>query len=145
MHSENRKKTEQLFNRAFPAAGLFGDLSREAESSLRAIERTFLCAKDELIFRSGQLPHSVYVLRTGEAAFVDGSNLYPVGTDEFLGLPEAIANLPYQLDLKALAPSRFEAISRADFLFFLQVQPAVCFRLLEMFGANLHKIYQSLH
>lgn len=145
MHSEDRKITEQLFNRAFPAAGLFGDLSPEAERSLLAIQQTRLCAKDETIFRSGRLPRFVYILRTGTAALIDaGGELYPVERNEFLGLPEAISNLPYKFDLKTLAPSRFEVIGCRDFLFFLQTEPAVCFRLLEMFGANLHKIYQFL-
>lgn len=143
MHSENRKITEQLFNRPFPA-DLFDDLPPAAERSLFAITRNFQSGTDEMIFRCGELPRFVYVLRAGKAALRRGGEFYPVGTDEFLGLPEAISNLPYKLDLQTLAPSRFEIISREDFLLFLQTQPAVCFRLLEMFGANLQKIYQFL-
>jgi CRP-like cAMP-binding protein len=144
MHSENRKITEQLFKRPFPAAGLFGDLPAGAEKSLLAVKQTFRCAEDEIIFRSGQLPRFVYILRAGKAVLIKGGELYPVSADELLGLPEAISNLPYKFDLQTLAPSEFEIISREDFLLFLQTQPATCFRLLEMFGANLQKIYQFL-
>jgi CRP-like cAMP-binding protein len=144
MDSRNRKITKHFFNRAFPAAALLGDLSPEAEKSLAGIKQSVIYAKDETVFRSGELPRFIYVLRIGKAALLSAGDIYPVGKNEFLGLPEAISNLPYEFELKTLAPSRFETISRADFLFFLQNQSALCFRLLELFGANLQKIYQLL-
>lgn len=145
MHSKNRKIRQSFFNHAFPTAALLDDLSPETEKSLASIKQSIICVKNETIFRSGELPRFIYILRTGEAAlFSAGGDIYPVGKDEFLGLPEAISDQPYKLDLKTLAPSRFEMISRADFLFFLQTQSAACFRLLEIFGANLQKIYQLL-
>ena len=144
---EQRQISEQFFSSAFLADDLFSGLSTESQNSLLAVKTRQQFAENETIFAGGETPRGIFVLAAGEAEiFYHGSRtVHPVRQNEILGLTEAVANLPYEISVRTTAPCRFEYIRREDFIAFLQAEPATCFRLLQMVGTNLHKLYQFLH
>jgi CRP-like cAMP-binding protein len=143
MLNEHQANSECFFGNAFLADDLFYGLLPETQNSLLAVKQTKRFAKDELIFASGQMPCFVYFLKTGEAQVLYNAVVVrPVKRNEILGLTEAITNLPYETSVKALTPCLFECVRREDFIRFLQSEPETCFRLLQMLGANLQKVYQ---
>jgi CRP-like cAMP-binding protein len=144
---EHHKISGQFFNSAFLAADLFCGLSTASQNSLHGVKLEKQFAPDETIFSSGAMPCDIYILTEGEAQILyQGVELiHRVKQNEILGLTEAISNLPYDISLKTLTPCRFECIRRDEFLTFLQEEPEICFRLLQMLGANLHKLYRFLH
>ena len=144
---EHHKISEQFFNSAFLAGDLFAGLSPASQNSLRGVKCEKEFAPDETIFASGETPRGIYILTEGEAqTLYRGVELvHIIKQNEILGVSETISNLPYETSVKTLVPCRFEFIRRDAFLAFLQDEPETCFRLLQMFGANLHKLYRFFH
>ena len=144
---EQRKIPEQFFSGAFLADELFGGLLAEPGNSLFALKREERFARGETIFARGELPRSILVAIEGEAEIFYGgaATAQPLKRNVIWGLSESVANLPYEMSLKAATDCRFEAFDRDAFLTFLQSEPSVCFRLLQMLGANLHRLYQLFH
>ncbi len=141
---ERQKISEHFFSSALCADDLFCGLPPEAANSLSAIKRDKHFAKGETVFTGGQMPCCIFILLEGEAEIHHQGETYSIKQNEILGLTEALANLPYEISVKAAAPCRFECIRRDEFLAFLQTQPEICFRLLQKLGANLQKIYRFL-
>ncbi|HVE55890.1 MAG TPA: cyclic nucleotide-binding domain-containing protein [Pyrinomonadaceae bacterium] len=143
MLNEHQANPEGFFGNAFLADDLFYGSSPETLDSLLAVKQTKQFAENELIFSSGQMPCCIYFLIKGEAQIIyNAVFVRPVKRAEILGLTEAITDLPYEITVKAVSPCRFECIGREDFIRFLQNEPGTCFRLLQMLGANLQKVYQ---
>lgn len=142
MRSEQQKISEHFFTNAFLAGDLFGDLSAEAQGALAALKREENQPAEEALFRRGEMPHSIFILREGEARIVHQNETYPIEKDEILGLTEALTGQPYATSVRAEAACRIEAIDRAEFLNFLRSHPETCFRLAQMLGANLQRIYR---
>ena len=132
---------------AFFAGDLFGDLSRAATDSLRAVKDEREFDGNETIFVNGQMPDGIYILAEGEALVlyhgVEPVHLIKPG--EILGIPETLANLPSRSVVRTVSACRFEFIRREAFLGFLRGDPETCFHLLRMLGANLHKLYAFLY
>jgi CRP-like cAMP-binding protein len=153
---ERHKISEQFFNNAFRAADLFSGLSHASQNSLRAVKLEKEFARDETIFASGQMPRGIYILTEGEAQtlYHGVEPVHLIEKNEILGVPETISNLPFETSVKTLVPCRFEFIRRdaflaflkdEPFLAFLKDEPETCFRLLQILGANLHKLYRFFH
>lgn len=145
---EQQSISEYFFGNAFSADSLFCDLSPETEQALTAIKEKKQFPMNEIVFASGQVPCCIYFLLKGKAQMFANLELSEknlvrsIAPDEILGLTEAIANLPYETSVKTLMPCLFECIGRDDFIRFLQTEPEACFRLLQILGANIQKIYQ---
>jgi len=143
MLDKHQANSECFFGNAFLADDLFCGLASETQNSLLAVKQTKRFAENEMIFASGQMPCCIYFLTTGEAQILcNAVFIRSVKKNEILGLPEAIANLPYKISVKTTAPCVFQCIGRDDFIRFLRNEPEVCFRLLQIIGANLQKVYQ---
>ena len=141
---EQRKIPEQVFSGVFPADELFGGLLTEPGNFLLALKREERFAHGETIFARGELPRSILVALEGEAEIFYGgaATVQPLKRNVIWGLTESVANLPYEMSLKAATVCRFDAFERDAFLDFLQTEPAICFRLLQMLGANLQRLYR---
>ena len=147
MFIEQQKISEQFAEPAFLAGDLFGVLSPAACGYLHAVKHEKEFKKNEAVFNAGGTPSAIYILAEGEARifYQDGASFLTATPGEILGLTEMISNLPHEASLRTVTACRFEYISRDDFLLFLQNEPAVCFRLLEIVAANLHRLYSFLH
>ncbi len=143
MLNKQQANSECFFGNAFLADDLFCGLSPETLHSLLAVKQTKRFTKDEMVFAVEQMPCCIYILTTGDAQFFYAAELFgrSVKRNEILGLTEAITDLPYEISVKTTAPCVFECLGRDDFIRFLRNEPEVCFRLLQMLGANLQKVY----
>ncbi len=147
---EEQTISEYFFSSAFSAERLFCDLSLQTGQFLTAIKQKKRFKKAETVFANGEMPCCIYFLREGNAEL--STNITPpeknlvrlVEPNEILGLTEAITDLPYETSLKTISPCLFECVERGDLVRFLQTEPEVCFRLLQLLGTNLQKFYQFL-
>jgi CRP-like cAMP-binding protein len=145
---EQQTISECFFGNAFSADRLFCGLSPKPQQLLTAIKQKKRFKKEATVFASGELPRCIYFLLEGKAqmftkiASPEKNLVRSIMPPEILGLTEAITNLPYETSLKTVTPCLFECIERGDFIRFLQNEPEACFRLLQMLGTNIHKIYQ---
>lgn len=144
---ENSTISEHFFGNAFLADDLLVSLSHTAEENLRAVTHHQEFGANETVFARGQTPCCVYFLRQGTAQIVyhDEQPVRLIAANEILGLTEAVSNLPCEIAVRALTPCSFDLISRDDFLNFLRREPEICFRLLQILGTNLQKLFRLLH
>jgi CRP-like cAMP-binding protein len=90
------------------------------------------------------MPCCIYLLVKGKVQLLlNGKDVIQfIEPDEIFGLTEAIANLPYEMNAETSSTCLCECIGREEFIRFLQTEPEVCFRLVQMLGLNLQKSYQ---
>lgn len=145
---EHQTISEYFFGNTFFAEDLFRDLSPETQRHLNSIKQTKNFAKNEIVFADEELPSAIYFLIKGKAQISENNRLTEknlvrsIKSNEILGLTEAITNLSYKTSVKTVSPCHFEYIRCEDLIRFLQNEPEVCFRLLQILGANFQKIYQ---
>jgi CRP-like cAMP-binding protein len=144
---ENSTISDHFFGNAFLADDLLVSLSPAAEENLRAVTHRQEFGANETVFARGQTACCVYFLRRGTAQIVyhDEQPVRLIAANEILGLTEALSNLPYEIAVHTVTPCSFDRITRADFLDFLQREPEICFRLLQILGTNLQKLFRLLH
>ncbi len=127
------------------ADDLFCDLTPESLASLEKIKQIKRLRKEARVFSTGDLPVGIYMLREGRAQLHlnDESKEERIARliepNAIFGLTEAFANLPYETDAETITPCLCEFIERADFIYFLQNEPEVCFRLARLLALNLQK------
>ena len=130
------------------ADNLFCDLMAKSLKSLDKIKQTKRFKKGVCFFSRGDMPHFIYMLREGEAELLLNDELKNINIarliepNEIFGLTEAIVNLPYETDAETIKSCICECIGREDFIHFLEGEPEVCFRLVQLLGLNLQKSYQ---
>lgn len=139
--------SDQFFGTAFLADDLFRSLAPEVEERLFAARRRKHFGANELIIARAEKPCLIYLLRQGTAQIVyhDEQPARLLAQNEILGLTEALSNLPCEITVRTVSPCSFDCITHDDFLEFLQNEPEVCFRLLQILGTNLQKLFRLLH
>jgi len=139
--------SEYFLTSGFLADELFFDLSLKAQKKLQRIKQNKQIAAGETVFASGENSRGIYLLRAGDARLLHYADqaVRAVRENEILGLTEAITDLPYETGVRAFSPCEFEFIRRADFIEFLQTEPEICFRLLQILGTNIQKIYRIFY
>ena len=143
---EYKAKSEYFF--PLLADQLFCDLTPKSLKSFDKIKQTKRFEKGICFFSRGDMPHFIYLLREGEAELLLNDELKNINIarliepNEIFGLTEAIVNLAYETDAKTITSCVCECIGRDDFIHFLEGEPKVCFRLLQLLGLNLQKSYQ---
>lgn len=98
------------------------------------------------VFRRGEDPGFIYVLRRGAAElFIDtglggrGRISRPVRSSEVLGLVEAVTGFHYETSVRTISPCSFDAIRRVDLIRLLFSSAGMCFRLVQLLGKDLQK------
>ena len=146
MFLEYKLNPEYLF--PLLADNLFCDLTPKTRASFNRIKRTKQFLKGESLFSASDSPCGISVLREGQAKLslnyksLDMLIVRPVETGELLGLTDAIADLPYKLEVRTTTNCIFECVRREDFIRFIHDEPEVCFRLLQMLAESLQKSYK---
>jgi CRP-like cAMP-binding protein len=129
---------------------LFDDLTPPTLKAFNKIKRTRIFKKSACFFSRGEIPGGVYILRAGRAQIVCRDEfkvtktVRSIGRNEIFGLTEIFSDLPFELHAETLTPCICECFGRDEFIKFLHGEPEVCFRLLQVLGANLQKSYKLL-
>lgn len=101
------------------------------------------CVQEKLLFRQGDAPTGLYILRRGQATLtmtsVTGDLLLdtPVNAGALLGLPGVIGNQPYSLTAVVAAGSELGFISVKDFSELMLKEPALALSVLRVLAAEV--------
>lgn len=121
----NRANYEHSFGNPVFADSSFCGLPPNARETLARIKSRKRFQRKSLIVAAGSAAAGVYILRAGQALFFFYNYwnrrliTRAVKTNEFFGLTEVIAELPYRANVVSITACLCEFIERGDFLRFL--------------------------
>ncbi len=104
---------------------------------------------NRVLFRQGDAPIGVYLLRKGTARLSSRSNgedifNIKVGAGSLLGLPAVIGMKPYSLTAEVLEGAELSMMSCEDFVTLIQMEPLMPFRLLQVLAAEVRFARETL-
>jgi CRP-like cAMP-binding protein len=108
------------------------------------------CGEDLVLFRQGEAPKGLYILRSGEASLLMRSKSgeeamrLRAGAGSLIGLPAVIGNKPYTLTATARKGSEIKFVSRADYEDLTRTEPSLCFKVLEVLAAEVRAARNAL-
>jgi CRP-like cAMP-binding protein len=120
-------------------------LFQELKSRAKAIT----LGTDRILFRQGDAPTGVYLLRKGTARLTsrsDGEEIFDVkvGAGSLLGLPAVIGMKPYSLTAEVLEGAELSMLTCEDFVNLMQMEPSMPFRLLQVLAAEVRFARETL-
>jgi CRP-like cAMP-binding protein len=101
------------------------------------------CLKGRTLFKQGDAPRGLYILKSGKASLVmNGENGVEVmhltiGPGSILGLPAVVTKEPYTLSAKACLGSDVGFVSLRDFEEMMQAEPSLFPLVLEVLAAEV--------
>ena len=101
------------------------------------------CTDDHVLFRQGEPPQGLYLLRNGYALMTMESPTGDVvmcataGAGSLLGLPGLIGNEPYSLGAKALKGAEVQFLDKDDFSKLMLSEPALSVKILRVLAAEV--------
>jgi CRP-like cAMP-binding protein len=101
------------------------------------------CSKGQILFKQGEVPIGLYLLKTGKASLIvktdKGKEVVhlTVGAGSILGLPAIVGNEPYTLSATACHGSEVSFVSRKDFEELMQEEPCLFPKVLEILAAEV--------
>lgn len=120
---------------------------------IRALERRsqpVSCGEDLVLFRQGEAPNGLYILRSGEATLVMRSEsgkevmCLRAVAGSLIGLPAIIGNRPYTLTATARQGSEVNFVTRVDYEDLARTEPSLCFKVLEVLAAEVRAARNAL-
>jgi len=104
---------------------------------------------DRVLFRQGDYPVGIYILKKGNARLTsrsdgDAIQTVEVGAGSLFGLSAAIGNKPYSLTAKALEGSELSLLSCEDFIHLIWTEPSMSFRVLQVLAEELRFARETL-
>ena len=118
--------------------------------ALNKKSRQVACGVDQVLFRQGEPPIGVYILRGGEAALIMTSEAGEVvmclraTAGSLLGLPAIIGNEPYTLTAKARKGSDVSFLSRDDFEELMRAEPSLTLTVLKVLATEVRAARKAL-
>jgi CRP-like cAMP-binding protein len=105
---------------------------------------TLSLGQGEILFRQGEMPAGVYLVRSGEVMLTrrptsGGVVLVQlkVGSGCLLALPEAVGSEPCNLSAEAGAGAELGFVPREDFLQMMRAEPRLSLKVMEVLAADL--------
>jgi CRP-like cAMP-binding protein len=101
------------------------------------------CSEDRVLFRQGDAPAGLYILKSGKARLTMSSDActdvlsFVAGPGSLLGLPGLIGNEPYTLTATALAGAEVCFVTRECFTAFMSSNPMLAFKILQILAAEV--------
>ncbi|MFP5230906.1 MAG: Crp/Fnr family transcriptional regulator [Acidobacteriota bacterium] len=108
------------------------------------------CTDDHVLFRQGEPPQGLYLLRNGYALMTMESPTGDVvmcataGAGSLLGLPGLIGNVPYSLSAKALKGAEVQFLDKEDFSKLMLSEPALSVKILRVLAAEVRTARQAV-
>jgi CRP-like cAMP-binding protein len=113
---------------------------------IKALEKratTVSCGEDRVLFRRGDAPVGIFILRAGEAAILmasdsDTLDLTCLATaGSLLGLPAVIADQPYSLTAIARKGASDGFVSKDEFNALMQSEQSLMVKMLQVLAAEV--------
>jgi CRP-like cAMP-binding protein len=104
---------------------------------------------DQVLFRQGDEPKGVFILRKGLARLTsrsDGDAILKVqaGPGSLLGVPAVVGGKPYSLTAEALDGAELSLLSCDNFVHLMHTEPALSFRVLQVLAEEVRFARESL-
>lgn len=102
------------------------------------------------LFTQRQAARGVFIVQAGEVELSIGLNsarplrLGIAGTGAVLGLPETVANHPYQTTATALVETQVSFISKHAFESMLRADPIACLHVVSVLSSHLRQLYEQI-
>jgi CRP/FNR family cyclic AMP-dependent transcriptional regulator len=122
-------------------AELIEELEKRADPVVVGAGRT--------LFRQGDEPNGVYILRKGAATLTsksDGDAVLKVraGAGSLLGVPAVVGAKPYSLTAEAMEGAEISVLSCEDFVKLMHTEPSLAFRVLQVLAEEVRFARESL-
>ena len=104
---------------------------------------------DRLLFRCGDMPLGVYILKKGTAKLTsqsDGDAIQTIhaGAGSLFGLSAVIGAKPYSLTAEALQGAELSLLTCEDFIRLMQSEPKLSFRVLQVLAQEVRFARETL-
>lgn len=121
------------------------DLILELEKRSRPVAP----GEDRVLFREGDAPTGVYILRKGMARLSNRSEgnaslSIRAGAGSLLGLPAVVGTKPYTLTAEALEGAELSMLTCEDFVNMMKTEPTLSFRVLQVLAEEVRFARESL-
>lgn len=115
----------------------------ELLAALEQKSTRFVCDQDRVLFRQGETPSGLYILRSGSVTLHMTSHAgdpllsVAVPAGALLGLPGVIGNQPYSLTARAAKGAELGLVSREDFSAMMLAHPALSLKVLSVLASEV--------
>ena len=108
------------------------------------------CAKERVLFKQGDSPAGLYILRKGKAGLTmqsaTGTIILSIlaSPGSLLGLPALVGNEPYTLTAIAFSGAELGYVTREDFSSLMIAEPAIATKVLRVLAAEVRTARRAL-
>jgi CRP-like cAMP-binding protein len=112
--------------------------------------QSIAAGSNRLLFRQGDPPIGVYLLKSGTARLTSlsesGDEIFnvKVGAGSLLGLPAVIGMKPYSLTAEVLKGAQLSMLTCENFVEVMQQEPSMLFRLLQVLASEVRFARETL-
>ena len=123
---------------------------KELLDALEQRSTRVICDEDRVLFRQGDTPTGLYVLRSGSATLSMTSHTgepllsVPVPAGALLGLPGFVGDRPYSLTAKAAKGAELGFVSREQFSDLMLNNPSLSLKLLSVLAAEVRSARNAI-
>jgi CRP-like cAMP-binding protein len=119
-------------------------------AALNAQAEAVVCAEERVLFRQGDVPVGLFILKAGQVTLrINSLAGRPIAELEalpnsLLGLPALISDQPYALTATAGAGAQLAYLAREAFVELMRADPPLALQALKVFDAQLRAARQVL-
>jgi CRP-like cAMP-binding protein len=101
------------------------------------------CTHDRVLFKQGESPSGLFILRKGKASITMQSATgavvmsFMAAPGSLLGLPALVGNEPYTLTATAFSGAELGFVTREDFSSLMLTEPAIAMKVLRVLAAEV--------
>ena len=123
---------------------------QELIDALAKRSASITCPKERVLFKQGDLPAGLYILRKGKAGLTmqsaTGTVILSVlaSPGSLLGLPALVGNEPYTLSAIAFKGAELGYVTREDFSSMMIAEPAIATKILRVLAAEVRTARRAL-
>jgi CRP-like cAMP-binding protein len=119
---------------------LLAELEQRAES--------VAVGADGILFRQGEAPTGVYIVRRGSATLTSGANgvkimKFYAGEGSLLGVPAVVGGKLYSLTAEAGPDAEISMVTCEDFLHLMHTEPLLAFRVLQVLAEEVRSAREA--
>lgn len=150
MRSKDNLNPSLLFCGPFFADHMFSGLTPAAKRALAAAANHVQFHAGTVILPEQVVPAAVYILRSGFAQISSacrtkgGEASRNVQAGEVIAFPEAIAEVPFPMELTAMTACSFDVIEIGELKDVLLHDPHACLRIASVIAVNYQKSFELL-